>query len=240
MATADPGVGSFTPINIWAMLRVLINNNLPFLTNAGAPTSGAAGTYFGQAGPGALLIDFTNAILYINTGTLASPTWTKTSLNAITGDVTVAAGVSVIDPSIIKIARGTITAAQIVATGAGNLGHAAGVVMVPAAPAKAINELISCVAAMDFLTAAYTGGGNNTVNIGGGAALTGLVNTTTFIQAASDIIVEFVPLAATFNNYGVGANSLNLVSSIAPTNPGTAAGVINWMCAYRTVSAIID
>jgi len=72
--TATPG--SWTPINIWAMLRNLINQNTPIVTNAGAPTNGAAGTYFNQAGIGALLIDTTNGNLYINTGTLASPTWT--------------------------------------------------------------------------------------------------------------------------------------------------------------------
>ena len=44
--------------------------------NAGAPTSGASGTFVNQAAKGALLIDSTGAKLYINTGTLASPTWT--------------------------------------------------------------------------------------------------------------------------------------------------------------------
>lgn len=44
--------------------------------NAGAPTNGAAGTQFGVAAPGALLVDTTNKKLYINTNTLASPTWT--------------------------------------------------------------------------------------------------------------------------------------------------------------------
>lgn len=75
MATADPGVGSWTPINIFAMIRALVNNGCPIVTNAGAPTSGTSGTFAGQAGIGALLIDFTNGVLYINIGTLASPTW---------------------------------------------------------------------------------------------------------------------------------------------------------------------
>lgn len=43
--------------------------------NAGAPTSGASGTYAGEAKKGALLVDTTNGILYINTNTKASPTW---------------------------------------------------------------------------------------------------------------------------------------------------------------------
>ena len=46
----------------------------PF-TNAGAPTDGTSGTQKGYAAKGALLIDTTNAKFYINTGTLASPTW---------------------------------------------------------------------------------------------------------------------------------------------------------------------
>lgn len=45
-------------------------------TNAGAPTNGASGTGAGKAPKGSLLSDVTNAKLYINTGTLASPTWT--------------------------------------------------------------------------------------------------------------------------------------------------------------------
>lgn len=44
-------------------------------TNAGAPVNGAAGTLFGVAIKGALLVDTTNGILYQNTNTLASPTW---------------------------------------------------------------------------------------------------------------------------------------------------------------------
>lgn len=40
--------------------------------------AGVPGTQFNTiAAKGALAIDYTNAILYINTGTLASNTWTK-------------------------------------------------------------------------------------------------------------------------------------------------------------------
>ena len=101
--------------------------------------------------------------------------------------------------------------------------------------------MISAVIANDFLTAAYTGAaGNVTVNISaGGAALTGIVTGTVLIQAASDLIVEFVPLAATKNVY-TAANGLALVSTAAPTNPGTAAGVLNWFVAYRTIPALLD
>lgn len=102
---ADPTVASWTPINFFAMLRALINNGTPILTNAGAPTNGTSGTFAGQAGPGAILIDYTNAKLYQNTNTLASPTWTlftsatsQIPLTALTtnGAIAVASGSYVI------------------------------------------------------------------------------------------------------------------------------------------------
>lgn len=47
----------------------------PF-TFAGTPVDGTSGTLVGIAQKGALLIDTTNAVLFINTNTQASPTWT--------------------------------------------------------------------------------------------------------------------------------------------------------------------
>lgn len=233
--TQDPSVASWTPINMWAMLRAMVNNNVPLLTISGPPVNGTAGTYAGQAGPGAGLVDYLNGVEYQNTGTLLSPTWTRQTI-AATGMVS-----SQINAGIIQTITGQISSANIIATTAGALGHANGVIMVPACAAKSVNVLLSAIIAMDFSTAAYTAGGNTTVNIGGGgAALTGLVNTTTLIQAASDVMINLVPLAATNNSYGVGANSLNLVTSIAPTNPGTAAGVINYQVTYQTIPALID
>ena len=46
------------------------------LTKAGTPTDGTSGTGAGTAGPGSLCADYTNAKLYINTNTKASPLWT--------------------------------------------------------------------------------------------------------------------------------------------------------------------
>lgn len=68
---------AFRKFNYLAWLRNMSENNLAIVTNAGAPTNGTSGTFAGQAGPGCLLIDTTNAFLYINTNTLLSPTWTK-------------------------------------------------------------------------------------------------------------------------------------------------------------------
>jgi len=228
-------VGQFSKLNMFGMLRELLNNGTPILSFAGVPVSGTSGTYVGQAGPGAILIDYTNANLYMNTNTLASPTWTIMP-SGEAGSVLSA----MIAPSVIQTATGQISPANIIGTSAGQLGHAQGVVLVPAAPAGSANVLLSAVVAMDFLTAAYTAGGNTTVNIsGGGAALTGLVNTTTLIQATTNVIINLVPLAATNNSYGTGANGLALVTSVAPTNPGTAAGVINWQVTYQTIAGLV-
>jgi hypothetical protein len=79
--TQDPTTISFTPVNIFAMIRALVNNGCPVLTynysqnGSVSPTNGTSGYAVGIAGPGTILIDFQNAILYINTGTLTSPFW---------------------------------------------------------------------------------------------------------------------------------------------------------------------
>jgi len=61
---------------IMSSLHELNKSNLQVVKNAGTPTDGTSGTKVGKAGPGCLLIDTTNAELYQNIGTLASPTWT--------------------------------------------------------------------------------------------------------------------------------------------------------------------
>ena len=131
------------------------------------------------------------------------------------------------------ISKGTISSAAITGTAAGQLGHANGVELVPAYGADKVVELVSAVLINEFDTAAYTDGGNTTLNIGsGGAALTGLVSNANFIQASADKIIQFVPLAATFNTLTANTG-INLVSASAPTNPGTAAGVIHYKVVYR-------
>jgi hypothetical protein len=140
----------------------------------------------------------------------------------------------------LQIATGTITAANIIGTSAGQLGHANGVVLLAACAAKAINEFVALILSNDFLTAAYTAGGDLSVNIGaGGAALTGVISNANFIQAAADKTIVYTPLAAAPNVYTT-ANPINLVSTVAPTNPGTAAGVFKWTLLYRVHAAVID
>lgn len=52
-----------------------VGSDVLHLAVAGVPVDGLAGTGAGSAGPGSLCSDITNAKLYINGGTKASPAW---------------------------------------------------------------------------------------------------------------------------------------------------------------------
>lgn len=131
------------------------------------------------------------------------------------------------------LAQGTISSANITATTSGALGHADGYELVKAPGANKVLELVSAILVNEYATAAYTAGGNTTINIGsGGAALSGLVSNANFIQASADKVIQFVPLAATFLTLTENAG-INLVTASAPTNPGTAAGVFHYRVVYR-------
>jgi len=52
-------------------------------TGAGAPTDGT--TLAGVAGPGSLYIDYTNAVVYVNNGTKASPAWSPLGGGSVAG-----------------------------------------------------------------------------------------------------------------------------------------------------------
>ncbi len=124
-----------------------------------------------------------------------------------------------------------INAADIIATAAGKFGHASGF---PLAVIRAdqVIELVSALMQTDRRTAAYTAGGNITVNLAGGAAVTGLVSAANSLGAAADATHLFLPLAAAANALTAGAG-LNLVAAAAFTNPGTAAGVVRVRVRYR-------
>jgi hypothetical protein len=173
--------------------------------------------------PGCVITDLSTSIIWSNVGTSASPSWLpiSNSLNA--------------DPKFVQYLQTNISSANITGTSAGQLGHAQGVILVPAAPTGYVNVLDGVTMSYTFATAAYTGGGNTTVNIGGGgAALTGLVSAANGIGKASSNVTQFVPLATA----GIGltsAQSINLVAASAFTQPGTAAGTIKCHVWYSQV-----
>lgn len=73
MANPRPTNGRNTP---GAQGIMHFGDGVWLITKAGVPTDGTSGTGVGYAGPGSLVVDYTNAKLYINTGTAASPAYT--------------------------------------------------------------------------------------------------------------------------------------------------------------------
>lgn len=59
-----------------AQIKVTQQGAVQHASHAGAPADGTSGTGAGVLDKGAQLTDTTNAKVYINTGTKASPTWT--------------------------------------------------------------------------------------------------------------------------------------------------------------------
>jgi len=133
----------------------------------------------------------------------------------------------------LRTADVTISAADIIGTSAGQFGHSAGYPLVAAQGADKAVEFVSAIVVNDRATAAYTGGGNVTVNLsGGGAAQSGLVSAANSLGAAADTKHVFYPL--TTAAVALVANAgLNLVAASAFTNPGTAAGVLRIRTTYR-------
>jgi len=174
---------------------------------------------------GALITCEEDGKIYRNKGTVAAPVWEE--LSYVTSED--------IDESLIQSADILISAADITATDAGKLGHAAGVPLVAAPGANKVVDLISAVMIYDFDTAAYTAGGNITVNSNGGAALTGTVTAANSLGASTDKLVRFVPLST--SGVALTANKgLNLVAASAFTQPGTAAGVVRVKVLYRVIT----
>ena len=62
---------------IFKVGALLARFGVGFFSIQGAPTNGTAGTYANLADKGSVLFDQTNGIVYLNTNTKASPTWSQ-------------------------------------------------------------------------------------------------------------------------------------------------------------------
>ena len=228
--------------NIWSALKDRANNDIFDVCDSGAPTNGVTGA--GICGPGSMYINTANGVVYRNSNTKASPTWSVQSVSSIGGDVTISSGgtstigankvlSTMLATNVLQRATGTIAAADIIGTGAGQLGHANGVVLLAPPGAGISVEFVSAVMILDFGVAAYTGGGNTYVAKSGGTTqISSLTSAGNGIGAGADSVSVMVPLAVSGNlmpdNIG-----LNLVAAAAFTNPGTATGVVRWVLNYR-------
>lgn len=158
-----PGTEFGPPLNMFAMWKNLIEQNLGFFTTTTAPTNGTSGTFAGYAGPGAMLFDTSTGTVYFNIGTLASPVW----------NVGTARSVSV-----------TLTNAQILAL------RAAPVTLVAAPGAGFMHEFISAELILNATAGAYTETADNLavrfVN-GAGVIVSQAIEMTGFIDQAAQI-----------------------------------------------------
>lgn len=75
-------ITQFGRMNMWGMLKALVNQNIGILPYNGTPTSS---TGAGSLGPGSLLIDYSTGVIYVNIGTKAAPIWQSMS-GAIVGN----------------------------------------------------------------------------------------------------------------------------------------------------------
>jgi hypothetical protein len=151
---------------------------------------------------------------------------------ASSGALTVAAASivsSMLDPGLIQSAAFSIANAAIIGTSAGELSHAAGYEMVAAVADKA-HEFIACIVEHDYDTAAYTGGGDLSVNLDGGNAVSGSVEMASLLGAGSDKIALLKPTSQELT----ANTALQLVVSAAITDPGTAAGLLKGVILYRS------
>ncbi len=177
----------------------------------------------GVQGSGVIVNEFKQRARYRFATTVA------TSTNGVTYTLTLAlAG----EPVMLTL-EAFISAADIISTSALKLGHAEGYPLVPAQGPNTIVELISALLVYDLVTATYGAGGNITINReAGGSAITGLVSAANSLGSASDAAALFTPLAAAAEVLTAN-KGLNLVSSAAFTNPGTAAGTVRVATRYR-------
>lgn len=169
------------------------------------------------------------------------PSDTVIKANTIS-EVTSAAGVTAdsvllkdgyVQATNLKTVLATLTATEIVGTSAGDIGHSAGAILVPAAGTGYIHEFVSALIVYDYGTAAYTGGTNDLVIRVGTVAQCAAITTASLLGGAADAILAVNKLATNTVETGSAAGTINLYGT-AYTQPGDAAGVLRIYVTYRT------
>ena len=191
--------------NIFGMLRDLVNNGVYITCGSGAPTNGTTGA--GLAGPGSIYIDFANALLYQNTGTLASPTWTAVYSGALSQNVAYAK----YDFSVDGGAIGAITPAT----------------------TESIPKDALVVGGVINSTTAVTSAGSATVSVGtsAGSNAASILGATAKASLSLDAVIESAAVAAPFKMSAAG--NINVTVATA----ALTAGVIEVFVFYVMAKA---
>jgi hypothetical protein len=234
---------------------LLMRNGIMHFSGSAAPSNGVNGTGAGKAGPGSVYTRTTGAV-YVNTNTKASPTWTQLGTVAALADGRIFVGnaggaAAAVVPSgdltmdntgkftlagaVTKYDEVTISAADIIAVGAGKFGHAQGYPLVAGPGAGKVLEFLEAVLIYDQGVKAYTGGGDTTVNWeSGGAALSTKVANSEFCAHNGDT-VNLVKALNPATGISLPVNTgINLVTTVAFADGGVGAvGVVRVKVAYR-------
>jgi len=212
--------------NFQASIRRLINNGILNIAGAGAPTSGASGDGVGICGKGSLYHDVTNAIVYQNTGTAASPTWT-----ALVTPAAASITSAMLATGVLQVDTVTITKANILAM------NGAPVTVIAAPAAGSVIELLDAVLVTDFGVAAYTGGGDVTLGYLAGAIQTTTITAANSFGSGTDKVFPFRMLNAAGGLTMPTATAVDIRNATgAFTDPGTAVGVGRLTVAYRVIA----
>lgn len=151
-----------------------------------------------------------------------------------TGVVTLGAGTvgsSNIATSVIQTLEFNLTAGDIVAM------NGAPVEIVPAPGIASAIQFISAAVIYDFDTAAYTGGGDVTINYTGGSPVSTTISDANSFASAGDEITGCVALGTAGGIPLLVNTGLSITNATAPfSNPGTAAGVGRILVTYRIVA----
>lgn len=163
------------------------------------------------------------------TGAITGDAVTTTGVNTMTGGTVISTNVTEYTVEV------TLTATEIVGTGAGSLAHANGATLVAAPTSAFALEFVSATLIYDYDTAAYTGGAGDDLTVYiGSTAVSPAVATADLLTASGDQVVHLRALAAADYDLPVGS-SINLQATEV-TQPGTAAGVIRAIVTYRQIT----
>ena len=150
----------------------------------------------------------------------------------VNGDNIPEGGIS-LGPGIVQYSKTiSISSDQVVNTDAGGLSHTDGLVLVPPLGEDVVIDLMSAILIYEGSGVGYTAGGNVTVNIAGGTALTGLVSVANSFGAVGNKIYRFLPLSdQTTAAQSLPVNTgINLHSAAPFTNtedpPATGTAVV--------------
>ncbi len=128
----------------------------------------------------------------------------------------------------------TLTAAEIVGTAAGDVGHVDGAILVAALGSDYTLEFVSALFIYDYDTAAYTGGADDiVVQLGASSTqltVSGAITGANLLEASGDKLLRLGSIDTELANTVGTAIS---IAGTALTQPGTAAGVLRVYTTYR-------